>query len=89
MGARGAHVRVNAPLLTMTKAEIIQQGLSLGVDYGLTHSCYDPTTAGACGRCDSCVLRRRGFVDAGAADPTIYDPERAPPAFLRASNGAK
>ncbi|MFC2144185.1 7-cyano-7-deazaguanine synthase QueC [Acidobacteriota bacterium] len=69
----GVQFRVRAPLLDLTKAEIIRRGLSLGVDYGLTWSCYDPTPDGfACGRCDSCILRRRGFDDAGVADPTIY-----------------
>jgi 7-cyano-7-deazaguanine synthase len=62
-----------APLLHMTKGEIIRAGVALGVDYGITHSCYDPTPDGsACGHCDSCLLRRKGFEDAGVADPTIY-----------------
>ncbi len=65
--------RVHAPLMSMTKAEIIRAGAALGVDYGLTHSCYDPDPAGlACGRCDSCLLRRRGFLEAGVPDPTRY-----------------
>jgi 7-cyano-7-deazaguanine synthase len=65
--------RVHAPLIRMTKAEIIRLGLSLGVDYGMTHSCYDPSADGAaCGRCDSCVLRRAGFEAAGVPDPTRY-----------------
>lgn len=65
--------RVHAPLIRMSKAEIIRLGLSLGVDYGLTHSCYDPAADGAaCGRCDSCRLRRAGFEAAGVADPTRY-----------------
>ncbi len=65
--------RVRAPLIRLTKAEIIGLGASLGVDYGLTHSCYDPTPDGAaCGRCDSCLLRRAGFVAAGVPDPTRY-----------------
>jgi 7-cyano-7-deazaguanine synthase len=56
----------------MSKAEIIRTGLSLGLDYGLTHSCYDPSPTGApCRRCDSCVLRAAGFADAGAIDPLI------------------
>jgi 7-cyano-7-deazaguanine synthase len=64
---------IQAPLIKMNKAEIIQKGLSLGVDYSLTHSCYDPSETGlACGRCDSCVLRREGFASAGVADPTLY-----------------
>jgi 7-cyano-7-deazaguanine synthase len=65
--------RVHAPLIAMTKAEIIRAGAALGVDYGLTHSCYDPTPAGAaCGRCDACLLRRKGFAEAGVPDPTRY-----------------
>ena len=65
--------RLLAPLLHMTKAEIIREGTKLGVDYGSTHSCYDPSSDGkACGHCDSCVLRKRGFLDAGVGDPTVY-----------------
>jgi 7-cyano-7-deazaguanine synthase len=65
--------RIHAPLLRLTKAEIIRKGVELGVDYGLTLSCYDPDTEGrACGHCDSCQLRRRGFADAGVPDPTPY-----------------
>ena len=65
--------RVHAPLVQMSKADIICLGLSLGVDYGLTHSCYDPAADGAaCGRCDSCQLRRDGFRAAGVPDPTHY-----------------
>jgi 7-cyano-7-deazaguanine synthase len=78
--ARGdAAVRVRAPLLHLTKAEIIRLGTSLGVDYGQTTSCYDPDPTGAaCGHCDACVLRRRGFAGAGVSDPTRYAPESAP-----------
>ncbi len=62
--------RIHAPLIRMSKAEIVRVGLGLGVDYGLTHSCYDPTPAGRpCGRCDSCFLRAKGFREAGVADP--------------------
>jgi 7-cyano-7-deazaguanine synthase len=69
----GVHYRVRAPLLEMSKADIIRRGLSLGVDYGLTWSCYDPTPDGlACGRCDSCVLRRHGFEVAGVEDPIAH-----------------
>lgn len=69
--------RIHAPLIRMTKAEIILKGLSLGVDYAATHSCYDPALdGGACGRCDSCVLRRRGFEEAGIPDPTRYATRR-------------
>lgn len=76
-GVEGKRFTVHAPLSGMTKAEIIQEGVRLGVDYGLTHSCYDPDAEGrACGRCDSCVLRRRGFEQAGVADPTPYSPGR-------------
>jgi 7-cyano-7-deazaguanine synthase len=65
--------RLVAPLLHMTKADIIRHGTNLGVHYGITHSCYDPAADGrACGHCDSCVLRRRGFVEAGVVDPTAY-----------------
>jgi 7-cyano-7-deazaguanine synthase len=65
--------RIHAPLVQMSKTEIIRLGLSLGVDYSLTHSCYDPAGDGtACGRCDSCVLRRAGFEAVGATDPIPY-----------------
>lgn len=65
--------RLVAPLLHMTKADIIRRGRELGVDYAITHSCYDPDAAGhACGHCDSCILRRKGFEEAGVADPTTY-----------------
>ena len=65
--------KIHTPLIAMTKAEIIRQGLALGVDYSLTHSCYDPTPEGlACGQCDSCVLRQKGFSEAGARDPLVY-----------------
>ena len=67
----GFHVR--APLIELTKAQIIALGLSLGVDYAMTHSCYDPQGTAACGRCDACVLRRKGFVEAGVPDPTRYE----------------
>ena len=72
-GVEGARFTVHAPLSGMTKADIIRAGLAAGVDYGLTHSCYDPAPDGrACGRCDSCLLRKKGFVDAGVPDPTRY-----------------
>lgn len=72
-GASGAALTIHAPLIQMTKAEIIREGVRLGVDYGLTHSCYDPTPDGAaCGRCDSCLLRKKGFEEAGVPDPTRY-----------------
>jgi 7-cyano-7-deazaguanine synthase len=72
-GVEGARFTVHAPLSGLTKADIIREGVKLGVDYGLTHSCYDPDSQGrACGRCDSCVLRRKGFEEAGVPDPTRY-----------------
>ncbi|HUR81370.1 MAG TPA: 7-cyano-7-deazaguanine synthase QueC [Thermoanaerobaculia bacterium] len=65
--------RLIAPLLEMTKADIIRRGVALGVDYTITHSCYDPAPDGrACGHCDSCLLRKSGFVAAGVRDPTAY-----------------
>jgi 7-cyano-7-deazaguanine synthase len=71
-GTEGQPLEIRAPLLRMSKAEIIREGLALGLDYGLTHSCYDPDSSGRpCGRCDSCVLRARGFAQAGAADPVL------------------
>lgn len=66
-------LRIHTPLIAMTKAEIIKTGLRLGVDYSLTHSCYDPTPEGlACGECDSCQLRLKGFAEAGEQDPINY-----------------
>lgn len=66
-------LKINTPLIAMTKAEIIKTGIKLGVDYSLTHSCYDPGVDGlACGRCDSCLLRLRGFAEAGTRDPLRY-----------------
>lgn len=71
-GTEGDGYRIRAPLIDMTKAEIIRRGTELGVDYGMTVSCYDATTDGACGSCDACALRRRGFEEAGVDDPTRY-----------------
>jgi 7-cyano-7-deazaguanine synthase len=72
-GVEGHPYHIHAPLLNLTKAQIIQKGLSLGVDYQLTHSCYDPTPEGlSCGQCDSCRLRLKGFADAGQKDPVPY-----------------
>jgi 7-cyano-7-deazaguanine synthase len=69
-GVEGARFRVYAPLIRMSKADIIRRGVALGLDYALTHSCYDPLPGGRpCGRCDSCRLRARGFEDAGLVDP--------------------
>jgi 7-cyano-7-deazaguanine synthase len=71
--AEQKHFGIHAPLINLTKAQIIKKGVALGVDYGMTHSCYDPDHNGkACGRCDSCVLRRKGFAEAGVKDPTEY-----------------
>jgi 7-cyano-7-deazaguanine synthase len=70
---RTGHFTIHTPLISMTKAEIISAGVALGVDYGLTHSCYDPSPAGiSCGRCDSCRLRLKGFHEAGLKDPIPY-----------------
>lgn len=73
---RGERVKVHAPLLSMTKADIVRRAAELGVDLGLTHTCYDPIERGAavlaCGRCDACALRRQGFAEAGARDPLPY-----------------
>ncbi len=71
-GVSGRPLRVRAPLLRLSKAGIIKLGASLGVPYRLTLSCYDPVRGRACGRCDACVLRRRGFDEAGVPDPTPY-----------------
>jgi 7-cyano-7-deazaguanine synthase len=71
----GMRLRIHTPLIAMTKREIIETGLRLGVDYSLTHSCYDPEEGGlACGRCDSCRLRLKGFAEAGSRDPIAYVP---------------
>ena len=73
-GVQGtSQIKIQTPLINMTKAQIIQKGIELGIDYALTHSCYDPSSQGlACGRCDSCILRKNGFKEAGVADPTRY-----------------
>jgi len=80
MGVEGqGRIEIHAPLIHMTKAQIILTGDRLGIDYSMTHSCYDPSSDGrACGHCDSCILRRKGFEDAGIIDPTIYV-GKAPP----------
>ncbi|MCP4171509.1 MAG: 7-cyano-7-deazaguanine synthase QueC [Fuerstiella sp.] len=72
-GVDGQRISVHTPLVSWTKGQIIRCGLELGVDYGLTHSCYDPSPDGiSCGECDSCLLRLRGFADAGTTDPISY-----------------
>jgi 7-cyano-7-deazaguanine synthase len=74
VGDEGAGVwKIHTPLIRMTKAEIIKTGIGLGVDYSMTHSCYDPDETGRpCGRCDSCELRQKGFAEAGLRDPLVY-----------------
>jgi len=73
-GVEGKRLTIHAPLINLTKGEIIRQGNKLGVDYSLTLSCYDPSPQGkACGSCDSCLLRKNGFTEEGIADPTIYN----------------
>jgi len=75
----GAALKIHTPLIQMTKADIIRAGTALGVDYALTHSCYDPTPEGlACGGCESCLLRRRGFREAGLEDPLKYKEPKTP-----------
>jgi 7-cyano-7-deazaguanine synthase len=72
-GVEGRRIRIHAPLIALTKAQIIRKGLELGVDFSLTRSCYTPDERGrACGRCDACVLRLKGFAEAGIADPAPY-----------------
>lgn len=74
-GVTGTALKIHAPLIEMSKADIIRRGAALGVDFALTHSCYDPAPDGrACGRCESCDIRRRGFAEAGIPDPTAYHP---------------
>ena len=74
IGVEGkTRVRIRTPLLHLNKAQIITKGIELGVDYAITHSCYDPSPEGlACGQCDSCLLRQKGFIEAGIPDPTRY-----------------
>jgi 7-cyano-7-deazaguanine synthase len=75
-GVEGASFEVHTPLITLTKAQIIQRGLALGLDYGLTLSCYDPDPQGRpCGHCDSCLLRAKGFAEAGVPDPALQPKE--------------
>jgi len=78
-GIEGRRFRIHAPLLRMSKAEIIRAGVSLGLDYSLPHSCYDPLPDGRqCGGCDSCVLRAKGFAEAGLRDPALEEPRTVP-----------
>jgi 7-cyano-7-deazaguanine synthase len=73
LGTKRSGFTIHAPLVKLSKAQIIRRGVELGVDYGMTYSCYDPDELGrACGRCDSCLLRKKGFAEAGVADPTQY-----------------
>jgi 7-cyano-7-deazaguanine synthase len=75
-GINGQDLHIHAPLLSFSKAEIVRKGTALGVDFALTHSCYDPDAEGrACGRCDSCQLRLKGFREAGITDPVRYAPQ--------------
>ncbi|MEY2544826.1 MAG: 7-cyano-7-deazaguanine synthase [Verrucomicrobiota bacterium] len=75
-GAEGARIQIHAPLLQLSKADIVRKAVELKVDLSLTHSCYDPTPDGwACGKCDSCQLRLKGFREAGVTDPIKYAPE--------------
>jgi len=71
-GVSGTPLRIRAPLIRLSKAEIVRLGTSLGVPYRITQSCYDPVRGRACGRCDACALRRKGFAQAGIPDPTLY-----------------
>jgi len=74
IGVEGRKIEIHTPLISLSKAEIIKKGIGLGVDYSLTHSCYDPDDKGrACGRCDSCLLRKKGFEEVGIKDPTVYN----------------
>jgi 7-cyano-7-deazaguanine synthase len=76
LGTKRVGFTIHAPLVHLSKAQIIRRGVELGVDYSMTHSCYDPDAKGrACGRCDSCLLRKKGFAEAGVEDPTLYTPE--------------
>ena len=75
-GVSGRALRIRAPLLRLSKAGIIRLGTKLGVPYRMTQSCYDPIGGRACGRCDACLLRRKGFAEAGVPDPTLYGARR-------------
>jgi 7-cyano-7-deazaguanine synthase len=82
-GVSGRPLRIRAPLVRLSKAEIIRLGRSLGVPYRLTQSCYDPVRGRACGRCDACALRRKGFAEAGGPDETLYAGNTARPRVTR------
>ena len=72
-GVSGEKITIHTPLISMKKSEIIKTGIQMGLDYSLTLSCYDPREDGAsCGKCDSCLFRKKGFIDAGIPDPTLY-----------------
>lgn len=72
-GVEGRPIEIRTPLISLHKTEIIQRGLDLGVDYGLTHSCYDPVDGKACGRCDACLIRKKAFEDLGMRDPVLSE----------------
>ncbi|MCB9556999.1 MAG: 7-cyano-7-deazaguanine synthase QueC [Deltaproteobacteria bacterium] len=76
LGAEGRPITIHAPLMQLNKAQIIEAGLALGVDYGMTISCYDPVEGRPCGGCDACLLRRQGFAAAGLSDPALEQPSR-------------
>jgi len=77
-GVEGRRLRIHAPLLRLSKADIVTLGTSLGIDYGLTSTCYDPAADGAaCGRCEACLLRLKGFEEAGLTDPARYQATHA------------
>lgn len=77
-GVEGRSIKIETPVISMKKAEIIQTGARLGIDFSMTHSCYDPAADGrACGACDSCIIRKNGFRDAGIPDPTRYSARRS------------
>jgi 7-cyano-7-deazaguanine synthase len=82
-GVEGRPLRIHAPLLRLSKADIVRLGTRLGVEYRMTLSCYDPVRGRACGRCDACQLRRKGFAEAGVPDPTLYAAAARPPARRR------
>lgn len=76
-GVEGQQLKIHTPLILMTKSDIVKQGAALGVDYGITLSCYDPIDGLACGECDACYFRAKGFTEAGVSDPTKYVAEKS------------